>query len=663
MCAVVVLLALGNADPRPEGLTQASVFASDGGQDIDASPQGQASRGRLDSSLAELAQAYERTGSAGARVEAARLGIDLDNDRVRVIVGTQPSGTALAATRARSLGASLEASADDLVQASVPVSELEALADGAGVSFVRLPLEPIPLFEGEGVGLIAADVWHSAGITGSGVKVAVLDLGFDGYSSLLGSELPETVVARSFRQDGDIEGNGQPHGTGVAEVVHEVAPDAEMYLVNFGTEVELSEAVDWLISEGVDVVNFSVGYAGSGPGDGTGVINDIVDRAVSAGILWSSAAGNHANRHWSGDWQDDDGDDWLNFTAPDEGNTISAFFGQIVTVILKWDDPFGASCNDYDLYLYDAALVEVASSTNQQNCSSDPVEHLTYAVPDTDSYHIFVRQRSATGSSAFDLYTYSHNLEYVVVAGSLLEPADNPGVMTVGAVPWFAPSSIESYSSRGPTKDGRTKPDIVGPDGVGNSTYSFFYGTSAAAPHGAGAAALVKEVLPGYGPSEIRDLLESRAIDLGDPGKDNTFGSGRLHMGDPLLDSDSDTVLDWEDNCPDTPNGDQTDTDGDGLGNACDEDDDNDEYADDLETYLGTDPLDDCPDDPSDDAWPPDTYIDASVNIVDVLQFKPAIGLRSGDPSFSARLDLYPDDWVNIADVLRLKPAFLATCS
>lgn len=71
-----------------------------------------------------------------------------------------------------------------------------------------------------------------------------------------------------------------------------------MYLVNFSTEVELSNAVDWLISEGLSVINFSVGYFGSGPGDGSGPINDIVNRSVSNGIVWSRSAGNHAQGQW-----------------------------------------------------------------------------------------------------------------------------------------------------------------------------------------------------------------------------------------------------------------------------------------------------------------------------------------------------------------------------
>ncbi len=131
----------------------------------------------------------------------------------------------------------------------------------------------------------------------------------------------------------------------------------------------------------------------------------------------------------------------------------------------------------------------------------------------------------------FHLFSSNHGLEYPVAAGSLAIPADSPNVMTVGAVPYGTPATLEPFSSQGPTEDGRTKPDLVAPDGVANATYGAFAGTSAAAPHAAGAAALVLARYPSYTPAAIQSFLEGLAVDLGDAGKDNLFGSGRLHLG------------------------------------------------------------------------------------------------------------------------------------
>jgi len=98
-------------------------------------------------------------------------------------------------------------------------------------------------------------------------------------------------------------------------------------------------------------------------------------------------------------------------------------------------------------------------------------------------------------------------------------------------------------------------------------------------------------------------------------------GVGGLSDNCPLIpnpgqdDYDLDGVGDICDNCPDDANPDQADNDNDGDGDACDLDDDNDGFENDVEQYLGTDPLDACPDNPSDDAWPLDNNVDGYVTV------------------------------------------------
>src|SRR5260370_11029041 len=53
--------------------------------------------------------------------------------------------------------------------------------------------------------------WHDAGFRGQGVKIAVLDTGFQGYKNFLGQALPEQVSVRSFRRDGNAEAKGSQH--------------------------------------------------------------------------------------------------------------------------------------------------------------------------------------------------------------------------------------------------------------------------------------------------------------------------------------------------------------------------------------------------------------------------------------------------------------------
>jgi hypothetical protein len=121
--------------------------------------------------------------------------------------------------------------------------------------------------------------------------------------------------------------------------------------------------------------------------------------------------------------------------------------------------------------------------------------------------------------------------EFVVPEGSVPNKSDaGGGVISVGAVDWLTPHAVEFFSSRGPTRDGRLKPEIVAPDGVSTSVpgLSPFFGTSAAAPHAAGVAALLLSRNPGLTPSQLSDQLKGTAVDLGSPGPDNTFGFGRV---------------------------------------------------------------------------------------------------------------------------------------
>jgi hypothetical protein len=122
-------------------------------------------------------------------------------------------------------------------------------------------------------------------------------------------------------------------------------------------------------------------------------------------------------------------------------------------------------------------------------------------------------------------------MEYPVAASSLFIPADAAGAVAAGAIYWQT-QAVESYSSRGPTNDGRFKPEFSAPDGVATVSYpGGLSGTSASAPHLAGAAALVRGAYPGYAVTDTLDFLIQRAVDLGAGGPDYLYGYGRLALG------------------------------------------------------------------------------------------------------------------------------------
>ena len=184
---------------------------------------------------------------------------------------------------------------------------------GVGPADVAQPDQVIS----QGLERVGADALRSRGLDGTGIRIAIVDLGFgDSWRALLGKELPPLTqidAIQSFDHTSgkpDITGlanDDQPtgHGANVAQVVWDFAPGARYTFVNYHTQLELSQAVDWLVNgpggkPRVDIVVHSNSFL-DGPFDGTGVAAQAVNRAHDAGIFWANSAGNYAQSPLGGD--------------------------------------------------------------------------------------------------------------------------------------------------------------------------------------------------------------------------------------------------------------------------------------------------------------------------------------------------------------------------
>jgi hypothetical protein len=540
MATAVVLLAVVTVGPASPSSSGPSTRAN---EDYRTVPAKSAGHPKLDGRLAPLARAAALEGDARAGQSARAGGLVVRTGKVQVVVEARPGSVGAARGAVLDAGGTIEAEYQHLIQALVAPSAFERLAGAGAVAFVRAPALAVPdVVPGQGVQSTGADDWHMDGITGAGVKVAVIDAGFAGYTQRQAEgDLPANLTLQSFCAGGI---NQTEHGTAVAEIVYEMAPGAQLFLICFETEVNLAQAEAYAKAQGIKVINHSVSWFNSSRGDGSGgpgTPDAIVADARANGILWVNSAGNHAQEHWSGPFMDTDGDVFHNWAPGDEGNDFLLPGGAIMCAALKWDD-WPASDQDFDLYLGQGGTI-IAGSEGVQNGTQPPTELICAqnagaAPADLD---VVIARFSATQTPRMDLFVLLvQDLAYQVAAGSLAEPASSPMSMSAGAI-CFLNNAFEFYSSQGPNIAGVTRPDIVAPDSVSSATYgpfsvcgdSGFAGSSASAAHTSGAAALVAQQNPTFGPAELQGFLEQNAMDLGAAGKDNMFGAGRLLLPAP----------------------------------------------------------------------------------------------------------------------------------
>ena len=243
----------------------------------------------------------------------------------------------------------------------------------------------------------------------------------------------------------------------------------------------------------------------------------------------------------------------------------------VLTVAMQWDQPFGGPgpVTDHDIVLLDETggiYFEISANDNLITGEGWEVVQfqndevlgygdkfsliITYDDVDSQGPPATLVKTIIFGSASFD--------EHATNSPTLVGHANANGAQAVGAAffadtPAFgvSPPVLEPYSSSGgvpilfnangialASPELRAKPAVTATDGV-NTTFFFsdshgndgiddFFGTSAAAPHGAGVAALMLDARPGATPAQLQSALHSSAIDMGAAGFDNDSGAGLL---------------------------------------------------------------------------------------------------------------------------------------
>ena len=450
------------------------------------------------------------------------------------------------------------------IRAWVPLPAIEGLAEREDVISIRPAVKG---YHNSGSTVSEGDAAHGAdaarityGARGAGVKIGVLSDSLNYLdASQASGDLPEIIVLPG--QAGPPEASGE--GTAMLEIIHDVAPEAELYFATTeGGPFHFAENIRALRDAGCDIIVDDVLYADESPFQ-DGIVAQAVDEVASSGLLYFTAAGNSGNKKsgLSGTWEGDfsDGGSF----ALEEGalhsfgtGTFNTLFSSrgYTPVHLFWADPLRGSENDYDLFILDSTGSEVRSASNDfQNGVQDPFEFVGRVF---DEERIVVVKSSGenrflhldTREGRLDVSTAGNVRGHDAASGAICVAAVRAGESFPHTFHGAPKNSVEGFSSDGPrrvffTSDGRPitpgdfsssggelrrKPDIAAANGVATSVPGFerFFGTSAAAPHAAAIAALVKSYNTALTPAEIRYALLRSALDIEAPGPDVDSGHG-----------------------------------------------------------------------------------------------------------------------------------------
>ena len=534
------------------------------------------------SQLAEAAGSRQPPEAEGSRqprgtVASARqqaVGPDSVAELELVTVDIRANVTAAVLARIRALGGTVINSVPKFraIRAQLPLTAVEPLAALRAVQFIRPADEAVTRKDNTSEG----DAAHRAnlarathGVTGTGIGIGVLS---SGVSTLADRQESGDLPARVTVLPGQ-EGSGD-EGTALLEIVHDIAPGAELYFATgYSGQAQFAANIEALCEAGANVIIDDVGYYRE-----ANLQDDIVARGVNAatdnGCYFFSAAGNDGNLNdgtsgvWEGDYAAGTslivGGETVgvrhDFGGGQEENPIEgSFYG---TVVLQWADPLGASTNDYDLFLVDSDGNVVASSTDTQDGAQDPIESISSGFfAYSDARLVVVKVSGA--DRYLRLQVFGRQLE-IATAGntwghSAAENALGVGQVDVGTAggadgDFDGTESVRTTSSDGPRRvffqpDGApvtagdsttgggqkfqelSKPDLAAAGCVSTATpgFSRFCGTSAAAPHAAAIAALMLDAAGGpvhVTLAELRAAMAGAALDIEATGVDRDSGAG-----------------------------------------------------------------------------------------------------------------------------------------
>ena len=467
-----------------------------------------------------------------------------------------------------------------LISASIPLSSTGSVTSQGDIS-QRSDLARDGGIDGSGVLVgILSDSYNQQT---SGITAA------DDISS---GDLPAAIMVLDDSAECTNGIESQPctdEGRAMMQIIHDVAPGADMaFHTAFGGIADFANGIQELENAGADVIVDDVFYLGE-PMFQDGAIAKAVDNVAANGVVYFSAAGNMGRDSYQKDYDGSGEILYINILgtdiwagemhdfdpspgSKDTQQRIDIPEGQCFILVLQWDSPFGSAAlgtgtqNDLDVWIVNAISTEIITYDAHENIPiGEPVEAIQFCndgllYPVQPYVQLIIAHWDGPTPGLMKHVVFGNvTVEHPTDSGTIYGHANAAGAEAVGAAyyletPEFSlmPPLIESFSSVGgvpilldengdflAVPDIRLKPGITAPDGV-NTTFFYpssdrdgdgqpdFSGTSAAAPHAAGVAALMLNSLPAAEPVDIYTAMRSTAIDMGPLGFDYESGYGLI---------------------------------------------------------------------------------------------------------------------------------------
>lgn len=315
--------------------------------------------------------------------------------------------------------------------------------------------------DSEGDAILRADVARGTfGVDGSGVKTCVLSGGVDHLANSVASgDLPSSPPVQVLKNPG-----GDDEGTAILEIIHDLAPGAPLAFYGARTSAEFLQGLSALEGAGCRVIVDDTIAPGE-PKFEDGPLAQRVRQLATGGVVYVSAAGNYAQVHYIANYRRLTGQGFPssfwpavhNFSAAsvDIGDTFVIPAGGVITIALQWNNKFGASGDDFDLFLARSDNFSILkSSINIQNGHGDPLEFLTYTNSTGTSIMAFVAIAefhlvSDPSTTKLNYFVFPGNFlpvrQYVVPGDSIFGHPTVNGILSVAAINASSPTLIEPF--------------------------------------------------------------------------------------------------------------------------------------------------------------------------------------------------------------------------